>query len=482
MSDKRIGRQTPTVWSTLPYEKELSKGSDAVDMYELTGQPMMDWQKLQLEAILAVDKGGNYIHRRYGLSISRRNGKTEVFLARELYALRHGEKVLHTAHLTATSSDASRRLAECLVMAGYEEVVKKTRGEVYDHHFTYRKQFGMEVITLLCEGGGKVTFRTRTSRGGLGEKCDILIIDEAQEYLVEQENTLKFLVSDSKNRQILMCGTPPTAVSQGTVFKDFRNRVLDGKTKYDGWAEWSVPSKADVNNVDLWYETNPSLGIIFGEDAVELEIGSDDLDFNIQRLGLWIAYNLASAIKETEWRLTEVVKVPKLKGKTFAGIKYGTNGESVALTIACKTDDDKIFVSVYDNRPIRDGNTWIVDYLKTIPTLDKIVVDGKGNDAIISQMMRAEKLKKPVIPSGSDFCTANAQFEQAVFNDGLRHMPQPALDIAVTNCEKKKYGNRGAFIYVPNVDSIDITVMESTILAFWLCNNAKEQKGQRVSY
>lgn len=480
MGDKRIGRQKPTVWSTLPYNE--SKGSEAVDMYEETGQGMMEWQKLQMDAILAVDEDGNYIHRRYGLSLSRRNGKTELFLARELYALQHGERVLHTAHLTATSSDASKRLVQCLLMMGYEEVVKTTKGVKYDKHFQYKKQFGLEVVTLLSENSGKVSFRTRTSKGGLGEKCDVLIVDEAQEYTIEQENTLKFLVSDSKNRQILMCGTPPTAVSQGTVFKDFREKTLDGKSKYDGWAEWSVPSQSDVHNVELWYETNPSLGIIFGEDAVELEIGADELDFNIQRLGLWISYNLASAITEREWQMTEVKKVPKLKGKTYVGIKYGTNGMNVALTVACKTEDDKVFISAFDSRNIREGNGWIVQYLQSVKSLERVTIDGKGNCEILAKEMKEAGLKKPLIPNPNDFILANTQFEQSTFNDGLVHMPQPSLDEAVTNCEKKKYGNRGAFIYVPNVETIDITIMESAVLAHWLCANAKESKGQTVGY
>lgn len=480
MGKKRIGRQEPTVWSTLPYKKTF--GKEAVETYEQTGQKMMKWQKLQMNAILAVDRKGKYIHRRYGVSISRRNGKTELFLARELYALKHGERVLHTAHLTATSSDASKRLAECLIMMGYEEVVKKTKGEIYDHHFTYRKQFGLEVITLLCEGGGKVSFRTRTSKGGLGEKCDVLIIDEAQEYLIEQENTLKFLVSDSKNRQILMCGTPPTAISQGTVFKAFREKVLSSESKYDGWAEWSVPSQSDVHNVDLWYETNPSLGIIFDEDAVELEIGEDELDFNIQRLGLWISYNLASAITEKEWRMTEVKNVPKLKGKTYVGIKYGTSGINVALTVACKTADDKVFISAFDSRNIREGNGWIINYLKSIKTLEKVTVDGRGNCEILAKDMKDAGMKKPIVPDSNDFILANTQFEQSTFNNGLVHMPQPSLDEAVTNCEKKKYGNRGAFIYVPNVETIDITIMESAVLAHWLCLNSKERKAQHVGY
>jgi len=481
MGDKRKGRSTPTVWSTLPYRKSQYK--EAVELYEASGNKVLKWQKNIIKDILACTNKGAYVHRKYGLAISRRNGKTEIFLMRELYALTHGERVLHTAHLTATSSDASVRLAEVLQNSGYEEVQKKKQGEKYTNkHYIYRKQFGMEVIQILGEGGGQVKFRTRTSHGGLGEKCDVLIIDEAQEYMTEQENTLKFLVSDSKNRQILMCGTPPTAVSQGTVFKNFREDVLGGKTKMCGWAEWSVPEKTDPHNKDAWYETNPSLGFIFNEDAVELEIGSDELDFNIQRLGLWISYNLASAIKEVEWQMTEVNKVPKLKGKTFAGIKYGVNGETVALTIACKTSDDKVFISAYDFRAIREGNGWIINYLKSIPTLEKIVVDGKGNDQILVQQMKNSRLKKPVIPSGADFCNANAEFEQAVFNDGLRHIAQPMLDIAVTNCEKKKYGNRGAFIYVPNVETVDLTVMESAVLAFWICNNTKERKGQRVGY
>lgn len=480
MAGKRKGRQEPTVWSTLPYKK--SYGKEAVGLYEATGRKVMKWQKNLIKDILAVKSKGQYVHRRYGFALPRRNGKTEIFIMREMYALEHGERVLHTAHLTATSSDGAARLAEALDLSGYTEVVKKKAGDVYDKHYVYRKQFGMEVIQLLKEGGGVVKFRTRTSRGGLGEKCDVLIIDEAQEYMTEQENTLKFLVSDSKNRQILMCGTPPTAVSQGTVFKNFRESVLNKIAKYSGWADWSVPEKVDVHNIDMWYETNPSLGTIFDTDAVELEIGDDELDFNIQRLGLWVSYNLSSSITEAEWQLTEIKELPKLKGKMYVGIKYGITGINVALTVACRTEQGKIFISAYDMRNIREGNDWIIKYLSGLKSLDKVVVDGRGNDEILAKEMRAANIKKPVFPGGSDFMLANSQFEQSVFNDGLCHMPQPTLDEAVTNCEKKKYGNRGAFIYVPNVETIDITIMESAVLAHWLCLNTKEHKGQTVGY
>lgn len=136
------------------------------------------------------------------------------------------------------------------------------------------------------KSGGRVDFRTRTTTGGLGEGFDLLIIDEAQEYTIDQETALKYVVTDSQNPQTIFCGTPPTMVYGGTVFTDFRKSTLAGDTFDGGWAEWSVEEESDPYDVALWYETNPSLGTILSERAVRSEIGQDVLDFNIQRLGL----------------------------------------------------------------------------------------------------------------------------------------------------------------------------------------------------
>ena len=134
-------------------------------------------------------------------------------------------------------------------------------------------------------------FRTRTSSGGLGEGYDVLIIDEAQEYTEAQETSLKYIVSDSENPQTIMLGTPPTAVSAGTVFTKYRETVLAGRGFDSGWAEWSVENLTSANDVEAWYETNPSLGTILTERKIRAEITTDDIDFNIQRLGLWLKYN-----------------------------------------------------------------------------------------------------------------------------------------------------------------------------------------------
>ena len=299
MAKQRIGRQTPTQSVVLPYF--VTKGQEAAELYNCSGRTAQEWQALLLSDILAVNDEGLWVHTKFGYSVPRRNGKNEIAAIRELYALTNGERVLHTAHRTTTSSSASKRLADLLNALGYTEISRPKSTETYEKAYTYSKQFGLERIILLNEGGGSCDFRTRSSKGGLGEGFDLLVIDEAQEYTDDQESALKYIVTDSKNPQTIFCGTPPTPVSSGTVFTKLRRNILTGQTVNAGWAEWSVEKQSDPKNKDLWYETNPSLGMIFTERSVLDEIGTDDVDFNIQRLGLWIKYNQKSAISKRNY-------------------------------------------------------------------------------------------------------------------------------------------------------------------------------------
>lgn len=139
----------------MPYED--TKGAEAVDLYNSTGRTAQEWQELLLYDMLAVNDDGLWVHTKFGYSVPRRNGKNEVVTMRELYGLANGEHILHTAHRTTTTHAAWERLLELCEKSGLEISSQ------------YRA-FGKEHICV--EGGGKVEFRTRTSKGGLGEGFD----------------------------------------------------------------------------------------------------------------------------------------------------------------------------------------------------------------------------------------------------------------------------------------------------------------------
>lgn len=479
MAAPRIGRQTPTQSVVLPYY--ITKGQQAINYYNSSGRTAQEWQELLISDILAVNEEGLWVHTKFGYSVPRRNGKNEIVAIREIFGLINGERILHTAHRTTTSSAASKRLSSILNGMGYVEISRPKNGETYEKAYTYSKQFGLERIIILDEGGGSCDFRTRSSKGGLGEGFDLLVIDEAQEYTDDQESALKYVVTDSKNPQTIFCGTPPTPVSSGTVFTKLRVSTLSGETVNAGWAEWSVEKHSNPREKELWYETNPSLGTIFTERSVTDEIGTDDVDFNIQRLGLWIKYNQKSAISKVEWEDLKVNKVPELKGDLFVGIKFGHDGGNVALSIAVKTKDKKIFVETIDCREVRAGNHWIIDFLRSA-SIAKVIVDGANGQQILAAEMKEVKLKTPVLPTVKEIIVANAAFEQGIFQANIVHAGQPSVVQVVGNCEKRAIGANGGFGYKSMQDTVEIAILDSIALAYWACSISKDRKKQKVSY
>lgn len=460
-------RQTPTTSVILPYEE--THGKAAIDLYNSTGRTAQEWQELLLYDILAVRDDGLFVHTKFGYSLPRRNGKNEIVAMRELWALEQGEQCLHTAHRVSTSHMAWERMKKLLEGLGYTE----------PEDYKTTSTLGMESIRLK-KTDGRIDFRTRSSRGGLGEGFDLLIIDEAQEYTDDQQTALKYVVTDSLNPQTLFCGTPPTPISSGTVFTKMRKAVLGGETENSGWAEWGVEVKTDPHDRDAWYRCNPSLGTIFTERSVKDEIGEDVDDFNIQRLGLWLKYNLKSAISKAEWEELKADEMPQLKGKLFVGIKYGHDGTNVCMSVAVKTIDDLVFVECIDCREIRAGNAWILDFIKHADVAS-VTVDG-AQGTILAQDMRREHLGTPVLMTTKEVCMANGKFEQAIYKKTITHMNQPALTQSISNCEKRMIGSAGGFGYKSLKEPIEIGLMESVIIAYWACSESKIKAKQRVSY
>ncbi|EGO5981621.1 DEAD/DEAH box helicase family protein [Enterococcus faecalis] len=464
----RLGNQHPTQSVILPYDNSLSQR--AIDRYQRTGRSCYEWQANMLAPMMAIDDEGLWVHQKFGFSIPRRNGKTEVVYIIELDALEEGLSVLHTAHRISTSHSSFEKMKKYLEECGYVE------GE----DFNSIKAKGQERLELY-KTGGIIQFRTRTSSGGLGEGFDVLIIDEAQEYTTEQESALKYTVTDSPNPLTIMCGTPPTPVSSGTVFTNYREKLLFGQAKYAGWAEWSVDEIKDIQDIEAWYNSNPSMGYHLNERKIEAELGEDQLDHNVQRLGYWPRYNQKSAISEKDWEALKVNTLPVLTGPLHVGIKYGNDGKNVSLSIAVRTLSGKVFIETVDSQSVRNGNQWILQFLKEAK-LTSVVIDGAGSQAILAQEMKDYRLKDPILPKVSEIITANSLWEQGIFQQSICHKDQPSLTAVVTNCEKRAIGSNGGFGYRSLFDDMDVSLMDSALLAHWACSINKPKKKQQKRY
>lgn len=461
----KLGSQKPTNSVVIPYKK--SRGGEAVDLYEKTGRKAQKWQKDLLNDIMGETEDGLWSHTRFGFAVPRQNGKNEVVAIRELWGLVNGEYMCHTAHRTKTSHAAWERLVQLLD----------------DAKIPYRsiRAEGRENI-VLKKGKGKIDFRTRSAKGGLGLGYDAVFIDEAQEYTDDQESVLKYVVAARENPQTIFCGTPPTPLSSGTVFTKYREQTLQGQKRNAGWWSWEVPDETDPEDTEAWYKTNPSLGTILTERVIYDEIGDDIIDFNIQRLGLWLRYNQKSAILKSEWERLQLTKKPKIGGPLAVGIKYGHDGTNVSLGVAVKTTDGKTFIEAVDCKSRREGNAWIVDFIKKANP-GVIVIDGASGQNILAQELKNAKVQlKPILPTVKEIINANSMFEVDLTRGGLCHMGQPALSQSVTNVDKRVIGNNGGFGYQSQNEQIEVSLLESVILASWGLGEYKPVRIQRISY
>ncbi|MDT1997241.1 terminase [Carnobacterium divergens] len=472
-TNARFGNQNPTQSVILPYSETLYQR--AIDYYQRTKLNCYEWQRDIVKDIMAVDEDGLWVHQKFGFSIPRRNGKTEIVYIVELDALEQGLKVLHTAHRISTSHASFEKMKKYLEESGYVEGSEKEGAD-----FNSIKAKGQERIELY-KSGGVIQFRTRTASGGLGEGFDLLVIDEAQEYTTEQESALKYTVTDSKNPMTIMTGTPPTPVSSGTVFANFRENLLFGQSKYAGWAEWFVENEKDIHDIEAWYNSNPSMGYHLNERKIEAELGEDKLDHNIQRLGYWPKFNQKSAISEKDWKELKVNALPVLKGPLSVGIKYGNDGTNVSMSIAVHTLSGKIFVETIDCQSVRNGNQWIINFLKNAE-VSSVAIDGASGQSLLADDMNDFRLKEPILPTVKEIINANSLWEQAIFQKSICHSDQPSLTTVVTNCDKRNIGSSGGFGYKSQFDDMDISLMDSALLAHWACSNDKPKKKQKIRY
>jgi phage terminase large subunit-like protein len=460
---KKIGNQEPTFEVIQPFIK--SRFSELDKLVKILSVKLLPYQENLLNKILGIDDAGLFVHQKFGISLSRRNGKNYMIALRELFGcIILSENILHTAHLVSSASVGFEMCINIVNNSKLKHLIKKVN-----------KGSGRQEIVFSNDK--YIRFQTRTKTNQLGTGYDLLVIDEAQEYEADQETALKYVVSAQENPQTIMIGTPTTEYSNGTVFSDFKQSITNNEIPYQGWAEWGVKEQADPYDVEKWYLTNPAIGYHLSERDIYAEIGNNELDFNIQRLGYWVSWNIKSYFEKALWELTTLDKIPPLEKGRFFGVKFSPDSLKYSLSVAAKIkDSDKIFTETLLNKHTQDGFEYLINFLlERKNQISQVIIDGKGYQKTLQRKLTAEGFPKHkiILPTLGEFIQANANFEQEIYNKNLKHISQPSVVQAFNHLAKRQIGSAGGFGFKSLNENIDITLIDSIILS---CYYAKENK------
>lgn len=442
---------------------------DAVKLLRVGGTVLDPWQSDIMDDWLGRTPSGKWAAPTAGGSVPRQNGKSLLVQGRaEAGMLMFNETVIYTAHLQKTATETFEEMRDFFEHPKLRRYVAEIKTAL-----------GREQIVL--KSGARIKFLARTRNGGRGQHGDLLIFDEAQELDETAQGSFLPAISASLNPQTVYVGTPPGPDAVGTVFRNLRQRALDGEAKRAAWFEFSVPEIGDVTDPKRWAATNPALGRRIQFSTIEGEAEQLDPDtFARERLGWWspvAAENLDYAIDRRAWEAC-ASNEEKPEGKTAYGVKFAADGSAVCLCGAVIPKEGPARVSLIEMQPSGRGLVWLVDWLSArYDRASCVVIDGRnGVDVLVERIKGVWRAKNAVIrPGVKDVLAAVGLFTNAV-NEGVLtwYKPQEALNESAVTAVKRPIGGGYGF---GGENSLPV---EACALALWGAKTCKRDPSRRM--
>jgi phage terminase large subunit-like protein len=474
---KKIGSQSPRI--KVEPSRTRTDGGDAAILMAAYGNSLDPWQQGVVDCWLGHDKSGNYSVTSAGLALPRQNGKNVCLEAREFFGMVvNGEKILHTAHQVRTAKKSFNRLARMFQDPKHPEVVALVKN--------VRRTNGEEAIEL--KNGGLIEFSARSRQAARGfDGISLIIYDEAQELTDDQLEAIMATLAASATgtRQIIYAGTPPYPGCPGTVFRRRRTVCLQSPGEHDAWHEWSVEGEdadsINVEDIKLWYQTNPALGIHLTEDFTAEELRSMTRDgFARERLGWWSPVIQA----ETDYVLNLdawakcVSEETKPTGKTAYGVKFSADGASVCLCGAVIPSKGPARISLIKEEPTAKGIHWLASWLnERYEKASCVVIDGRnGVDLLIEHITPTWRTKGSIVrPTARDVIAAASALSDAVNEANVSwYKYQERLNESATTSIKRPIS--GGFGFGGDNSS----PIEACALAYWGARTSKRDPKRKM--
>jgi hypothetical protein len=457
------GVQQPRVSWIPPYSS--SAGGEAVELAQLAGLELDEWQRFVLTHSLGERPDGRWAAFEVGLVVSRQNGKGTILEARELAGLfLLGERlIIHSAHQFDTSLEAFRRLLG--LIEDTPELERKVKRVSRSH--------GEEGIEL--KSGQRVRFRTRTKGGGRGFSGDCLILDEAMDLTAAAHGALLPTLSARPNPQVWYTGS---AVDQevhdhGVVLARVRERGLKGGEDALAYFEWSPPAELPdapqvADDPDVWAQANPGLGIrISSEHVAREKLSMDPRTFAVERLGIgdWPSTD-GSGVRVIAPELWKALADPgsTIDGRVAFSIDVTPDRSAASISAAGYREDGLTHVEVVEHRR---GTGWVAGRLAELVKkhdADGVVCDGSGPaGSLIPDLEQHDVVVTPL--TAREHAQACGLFFDLVAQAGLRHLGTSELDAAVQGAAKRPLGD--AWAWSRKTSGVDISPLVASTLALW---------------
>lgn len=419
------------------------------------------WQENVLQAAMGERADGRWAASRVALSVPRRNGKTQVMVARALAGILLFDEhdVVISAHEQATAREAFDMLVSLL--GNNPDLDRKVD--------QYGRAFNREYVRF--HGGATVRFKARTKHGGRGFGTDCLLLDEAQIFPQSAWASILPTLSAQDNPQVWLLGTPPAVDDDGEVFGGFRDAGLAGNDARLAYLEWSAEAGDDLDDPTVWAKANPAFPTRISHDAITDErMSMTDDQFAMERLGMWAGPASLQVIDSVSW--AEVAdERSRATDRLSLAVDVSPDRDVASVSLAGQREDGLWHIELHEQRR---GVGWVLPFLQTTldanPGVRALIIDGASPAASIVDELGRDRIRATTT-TARQYAQACGQLFDGVMEGWLRHTDQPQMNVALSAARKRPLGD--AWAWSRKSSASDITPIVAATLALWGAQTGK---------
>jgi hypothetical protein len=472
-----------------------SAADDAIDIAEVVGLNLDEWQQHVLRHSLGERPDGRWTSFRNVVVVPRQNGKNALLEARELAGLfLFGEKtIVHTAHQFKTAREAMLSLMNRIKASELMGEIKGFEGDL-DRDIAGMTVGNNPAITL--KNGNRIVYAARSGGSGRGFTGDLIVLDEAYALtLAEMGALLPTMAARSIHGNPQVWFTSSAGKPESDLLASLRKQGMEKTASRLAYFEWSTSEERDPLDREGWYEANPGLGIRISEEYIEdeyetlaKETGSDE-EFKRERLGQWAKLDADALIDQKVWRdrvgdkleneFLDEDGAPKLGEHRVAfAVDIPPSRDSATICMAGDLGDGRTSVVVIDRRP---GTDWVAERLGQLRQTWNpvaIVIDAIASSGSLLPELRRHRVRSLQV-SYQHYGHACAQMFDAINQGTMTHSDQEELNNAVRVARKTPI-NDSLWKWNRKDKAVDLApLVAATLARYGLESTRRREAGSR---
>jgi phage terminase large subunit-like protein len=333
------GKTTPRLYTPplRPLNRRTSDGYDVCDFAEITGQPLLPWQRWAAIHALEVNPDGSYRFRIILIVVARQNGKSDLKRTISLWRMfmQPRCRVLGVAQEVGLARE-QWNLAQETIRDAPELAAEFDRS---------RNVNGDEMFWL--KNGSRYAIKAASRKSGRGGSNDEVNFDELRE---QRDWRAWAAVSKTTmarpNSQIWLMSN--AGDDESVVLNQLRDAALSRRDPTIGLFEWSADYDDDrYCDIDDWKQiaqANPGLGHIIAASAIASAMTSDPAGVFRTEVLCQRVRHVDAAIDMNAWNdcADPAVTMDTLRNRLAVCLDVAPDGDHATLAAAARTLDGKV--------------------------------------------------------------------------------------------------------------------------------------------